>query len=249
MMINYFLILWFLFLFIFDIVIYIRKNYGSDIYNRHWKNNFCNFLLTKLISFLFLMPLVIYASTHSLTHMLSHKGAVLSIIIAIIILDLAGYLFHRISHKNQFMWKFHEIHHLDEVLDATTGLRVHFMESIFHTCLNFIIIWILGISMEAILLHSIIGFIIAIFHHSKVTLQIKFEKTLSYLITTPRFHEPHHDKEYENNNTNYSFIFSVWDRFFKTYHKETFKRDWNYGLAYQRDVDMFESIIRPLKKN
>ncbi|CAM3713443.1 hypothetical protein Xentx_01769 [Xenorhabdus thuongxuanensis] len=248
-MINFFLVLWFLFFFIFDIVFYIRKNYISDVYNCHWKNNFFNFLLTKIISFLFLVPLVVYASTHSLTHILSHAGTILSTVIGIIILDFSGYLFHRISHKNKFMWKFHEIHHLDEILDATTGLRIHFMELVFHVFFNVIIIWLLGISIEAILLHSIISFVIAIFHHSKLKFSIKFEEKLSYLITTPRFHEPHHDKEYKNNNANYAFIFSIWDRLFKTYHKETFKRDWNYGLAYQREVDMFESIIRPLKKN
>lgn len=208
-------------------------------------------MLTRIVSLLFIVPVVFYASHHPLTHVLSYTGdtsSLLDVFIGVIILDLSGYIFHRMSHKNKFMWRFHEIHHLDEVLDATTGLRVHFVELILHMFFNLVIIFLLGISLETILVHSVFGYIIAIFHHSRIRLPIKSEKLLSYLITTPRFHEVHHDKGYKNSNTNYSFIFTAWDRLLNTYHSKTFKKNWNYGLAYQRDVDTIESILRPLKK-
>ncbi|MDR0218634.1 MAG: sterol desaturase family protein [Enterobacteriaceae bacterium] len=250
-MINHILLFWFLFIFIFDIYFYVKKNiiFYSVKFNRHWRNNFFNFALTKLLSLAIFVPVILYASAHPLMNVINIVGGVTSIILGVVVLDFIGYIFHRLCHKNKFMWRFHEIHHLDEVLDATTGLRVHFFELMLHTFFNFLIIWLLGISSESVLVHSIIGFIIAIFHHSKIRLPVNFEKKLSNFITTPRFHAPHHDKEYKNNNSNYAFIFPVWDRIFKTYHDKTFTQDWNYGLAYKQDVNMLDSILSPFKKH
>lgn len=52
------------------------------------------------------------------------------IIIDLLCLDLVLYFFHVLAHKNIILWKFHEIHHLDERLDATTGFRIHFGEAL-----------------------------------------------------------------------------------------------------------------------
>ena len=46
----------------------------------------------------------------------------------ILLLDLWIYWWHRANHEWPFLWRFHEVHHRDRHLDATTALRFHFGE-------------------------------------------------------------------------------------------------------------------------
>ena len=50
------------------------------------------------------------------------------LLIDLLILDLLIYGWHRANHVLPWLWRFHEIHHLDQFLDATSALRFHFGE-------------------------------------------------------------------------------------------------------------------------
>ncbi|MEO6330831.1 MAG: sterol desaturase family protein, partial [Ginsengibacter sp.] len=54
------------------------------------------------------------------------------------------------------------------------------------------------------------------FHHSNTKLPFRFEKFLNYLIVTPRMHGIHHSMIKNETDSNYSVIFSFWDRIHKT---------------------------------
>ena len=49
----------------------------------------------------------------------------LEALLGFLLLDLAFYWFHRISHTWDFLWRFHGMHHLDTQMDVTTSLRFH----------------------------------------------------------------------------------------------------------------------------
>lgn len=152
------------------------------------------------------------------------------------------------SHKIAFLWRFHEIHHLEEILDVSTSLRVHFLEALFHAILNSLFIYEFGISQETIAVHALLSFLFATYHHSRFKIPFGIEEKISLLFTTPGYHEPHHDVDIKNNQSNYAFIFPVWDHIFSTYQKDTFKKEWVFGLSYSNDVDAIKSLVRPLSK-
>ena len=54
------------------------------------------------------------------------------------------------------------------------------------------------------------------FHHSNMRLPIEKERLLSKLIVTPRMHGIHHSVVRQETDSNYSVIFSIWDRLFNT---------------------------------
>jgi sterol desaturase/sphingolipid hydroxylase (fatty acid hydroxylase superfamily) len=54
------------------------------------------------------------------------------------------------------------------------------------------------------------------FHHSNTRLPRGFENLLNKLIVTPRMHGIHHSVKREQTDSNYSVIFSFWDRLHKT---------------------------------
>src|SRR5687768_4744732 len=52
-----------------------------------------------------------------------------TIVIAFLVLDFfGGWLVHVVQHKTHFLWRFHVVHHSDNNVDVTTGLRHHPVE-------------------------------------------------------------------------------------------------------------------------
>ena len=50
------------------------------------------------------------------------------VVLAILILDLAIWTQHLVTHKVPMLWRFHRVHHADRDFDVTTALRFHPLE-------------------------------------------------------------------------------------------------------------------------
>jgi sterol desaturase/sphingolipid hydroxylase (fatty acid hydroxylase superfamily) len=48
--------------------------------------------------------------------------------LAAALMDYTLYLWHVLTHRVPFLWRFHAVHHADLDLSATTALRFHFAE-------------------------------------------------------------------------------------------------------------------------
>jgi hypothetical protein len=56
----------------------------------------------------------------------------------------------------------------------------------------------------------------SLFHHSNVRLPIRMERLLNLVAVTPRMHGVHHSQVRDETNSNYSVVFSCWDRLHRT---------------------------------
>ena len=137
-------------------------------------------------------------------------------IIAFILLDYAIYWWHIILHKMPLMWRFHLVHHTDLDLDVTTAFRFHFGEMFGSVIYRGAAVLLIGASPLIILIYEIIFEAETQFHHSNTKLPLHFEKMLNKIIVTPRMHGIHHSVIKHETNSNYSTIFSFWDRMHKT---------------------------------
>ena len=54
-----------------------------------------------------------------------NANVLLTIIIGVLALDFSSWLVHLVMHKTPVLWRFHLIHHSDNNVDVTTGLRHH----------------------------------------------------------------------------------------------------------------------------
>src|SRR5437867_7495281 len=54
--------------------------------------------------------------------------APLAFVISFLLMDLAFYYWHIANHRIPFLWRFHNVHHIDPDLDVSTGFRFHFGE-------------------------------------------------------------------------------------------------------------------------
>jgi sterol desaturase/sphingolipid hydroxylase (fatty acid hydroxylase superfamily) len=141
---------------------------------------------------------------------------VLKALISFLLMDLAFYYWHLLNHKVPFLWRFHNVHHLDPDLDVSTAFRFHFVEIGLSTVFRVLQISIIGISPIAFMIYELCFTVNTIFQHSNIRLPIMFERVLNKIIVTPRMHGIHHSNFKEETNSNYSTVFSCWDRLHKT---------------------------------
>lgn len=133
-----------------------------------------------------------------------------------VLLDYSNYIWHILLHKLPILWRFHLVHHTDLDLDITTAFRFHFGEMIGSIFFRGAAIILFGASPLMVLIYEIVFEAATQFHHSNTKLPFKLETVLNYFIVTPRMHGIHHSMIKKETDSNYSIIFSFWDRMHKT---------------------------------
>jgi len=132
------------------------------------------------------------------------------------LLDLTFYYWHLANHKLAFLWRFHNVHHIDPDLDVSTSFRFHFAEVAMSAGFRIIQIAALGVSPVTFATYELAFQIGTLFHHSNVRLPLMVERFLGLVLVTPRMHGIHHSEVRRENNSNFSVVFPWWDRIHRT---------------------------------
>lgn len=138
-------------------------------------------------------------------------------LLAVLAMDYTIYLWHVAAHRVPFLWRFHQVHHLDLDLDSTTALRFHFGEMALSVPYRALQIVAIGTSQRALESWQRFFFVSVLFHHSNIRLPRRLERALSLLLATPRMHAIHHSVVPAETNSNWASGFSVWDRLHRTF--------------------------------
>ncbi len=173
---------------------------------------------------------------------------IFSILISVCLLDLIVYLQHLTFHENNFLWKFHSLHHSDHDLDASSGLRFHPIEIVISLIIKISFIIFIGVPPMAVIVFEIILNAMSLFNHSNIKIPEKMDKVLRFCIVTPDMHRIHHSENKIETNSNYGFCLSLWDSIFNTYRPNSLivQEKMNLGLK-EFPVLQKQSLIWALK--
>jgi sterol desaturase/sphingolipid hydroxylase (fatty acid hydroxylase superfamily) len=138
-------------------------------------------------------------------------------VISMLVLDLSIYLQHVMFHAVPALWRLHMVHHTDQDLDATSGIRFHPVEIILSLLIKFAVIAAIGAPPIAVLIFEVVLNATAIFNHGNVRLPLGLDRLLRLVIVTPDMHRVHHSVEIDESNSNFGFNLPWWDRLFGTY--------------------------------
>lgn len=141
----------------------------------------------------------------------------LALIASILLLDLLIYGQHVVFHKVPLLWRIHRVHHTDEDMDVTTGIRFHPVEILLSMCIKIAFVVVLGAPVLAVMLFEIILSTAAMFNHANVYIDTRLDRYLRWLIVTPDMHRVHHSVIKDETDSNYGFNVPWWDRLFRTY--------------------------------
>jgi sterol desaturase/sphingolipid hydroxylase (fatty acid hydroxylase superfamily) len=177
-----------------------------------------------------------------------NASVISTIIISALALDLfGGWLSHMIEHKVPLFWRMHIIHHADNNVDVTSGLRHHPLESVWRGLFFLIAIIICGAPIYAVMIYQTILTIFVAFTHANISLPLWLDKGMSYILVSPNMHKVHHHWKQPYTDSNYGAVFSIWDRLFRTY-LELDKSKLRYGLDKYYSNDKDEDLASLMKK-
>jgi sterol desaturase/sphingolipid hydroxylase (fatty acid hydroxylase superfamily) len=168
--------------------------------------------------------------------------------LAIVLLDYTLYLWHVLTHRVPFLWRFHLVHHVDLDLDASTALRFHFAELVISVPWRAAQILLIGVSPLAFSVWQTFLMLSILFHHSNVRLPFEVERRLNRLVVTPRMHGIHHSDVKEETDSNWSSGLTVWDRLHGTLRLDVPQSEIVIGVpAYRdpREVGLAEILKMP----
>lgn len=132
-------------------------------------------------------------------------------VIAILLLDYTLYIWHWLTHRVPFLWRFHQVHHTDREMDASTAIRFHFGEITLSVAFRAAQIWLIGPEPETYRAWQSFLFACILFHHSNIRLPDQWERRVAPILVTPRLHGIHHSVVPEEVNSNWSSGLTVWD--------------------------------------
>ena len=112
----------------------------------------------------------------------------IEIIMVILILDFCIWLQHLLTHKIEFLWRIHRVHHSDTEMDISTAIRFHPIEIALSMALKIGLVYILGADPLSVLIFEVLLNGSSIFNHANINIPNRFDKILRFLIVTPDMH-------------------------------------------------------------
>jgi len=173
------------------------------------------------------------------------------LILGFFLLDVSFYYWHRLNHVTPFLWRFHNVHHLDPDMDASTGFRFHFGEVALSAGFRAVQIVMIGPELSTFLIYELVFQLETYFHHSNLRLPQRLDRALNLLIVTPRSHGVHHSQRQAETDSNYSVVFSLWDRLHGTFRYPIPQSEITIGVPgydEQGDNRIGNALAQPFRK-
>lgn len=167
---------------------------------------------------------------------------------AVVLMDYTLYLWHVLTHRVPFLWRFHVAHHVDLDLDASTALRFHFGELALSTGWRAAQVALIGVSPLSLSVWQTFLLLSVLFHHSNVGLPLEVERRLNRVLVTPRMHGIHHSIIREETNSNWSSGLTLWDWLHGTLRLNVPQQEITIGVPAYRDpaeVSLIEVLKLP----
>jgi len=137
--------------------------------------------------------------------------------LTIVCIDLAFYVQHVLLHRVPLLWRLHRTHHSDLEYDFTTGVRFHPFEAVYTTGVVAAVIALLGAPPSAVVISQALSVLVAFIEHANVRMPPALDRVLRVVFVTPDMHRIHHSQDVHEGDSNFSNMFSFWDRLFRTY--------------------------------
>jgi sterol desaturase/sphingolipid hydroxylase (fatty acid hydroxylase superfamily) len=148
-------------------------------------------------------------------------NAGLSLVAGFLLLDFLRYTVHRCEHAVPLFWRFHALHHSDPDVDVTTSVRHHPVEYLLASAVYWSAVLVLDIPAIVAACHGLAVFGMAALQHGNIRLPELLERRLQPVLITVDLHRIHHSVVFDQANSNFGAVLSVWDRLFGTYTRMT----------------------------
>ena len=151
--------------------------------------------------------------------------------------DFSYYWFHRTSHRVNWFWASHVVHHSSQHYNLAAALRQTWTGNATGSFLFWAWMPLVGFHPVAVLLMQQISLIYQFWIHTE-TIK-KMPHWFEFIFNTPSHHRVHHGSDLKYLDKNHAGILIIWDRMFGTFRKEEERP--TYGLT--RNVNTFNPVM------
>ncbi len=152
-----------------------------------------------------------------------------------VLLDLCYYAFHRASHRINFLWAMHAVHHQSDEYNLSTALRQSWLDP-FAEWTFYIPLAVVGFPPAMYAGALSINRIYQFWIHTRA---VKRLGAAEAFLNTPSHHRVHHGIDPRYIDKNYAGIFIIWDRLFGTFEDEGKDAEPTYGTV--KALDSFDA--------
>jgi len=129
------------------------------------------------------------------------------VLLAAVMFDIGTTLFHQLSHKNSFFWRFHAIHHAPKRLYSFNGVMKHPLFQLMDALVSLGPLVLIGIPQDVALVLVFGIFTQLLIQHSNADMKTG---PLRRVFATAEVHRFHHLKG-KVGDVNFGLFFSLWD--------------------------------------
>lgn len=144
---------------------------------------------------------------------------------AVLLHDLAYFVFHVASHRVNVLWAAHVVHHESEDYDFDVSWRQGTVATWVTYAFYLPLGWI-GVPVEAFVIVHGVYQIHQFLVHTELVGRLG---PIEWIVATPRIHRLHHGRDPEYLDRNYGGLLCVWDRLFGTFVSQG--REPDYGVT------------------
>jgi sterol desaturase/sphingolipid hydroxylase (fatty acid hydroxylase superfamily) len=139
-------------------------------------------------------------------------------LIYLVVLDFAGYWYHRWQHRFGLWWELHAVHHSQRQMSLWCDDRNHLLDDVLQACFFAAIALAIGVPPgQFVVLTAVTSFMQSIQHANA---RLSYGRLLERVIVSPAFHRRHHAVGFGHEGVaygcNFGVLFPWWDMFFKT---------------------------------
>jgi len=149
----------------------------------------------------------------------------LLLLVALLLLDLTFYIWHRASHRVRFLWAIHLSHHSSEEMNYLVSFRQPWLAPFFKMPF-FALLPFVGLDPSVLMLAGLASTFWGVIGHTQIVPRLG---PLEWVFNTPSAHRVHHGTNPEYIDKNYANMFIFFDRILGSYAKEV--KPVNFGLV------------------
>jgi sterol desaturase/sphingolipid hydroxylase (fatty acid hydroxylase superfamily) len=167
--------------------------------------------------FLHVIPVGAYAFTYQHARVATLPANALTWTLLVLGVDLGYWTYHWASHRVNFLWATHAVHHQSEEYNLSTALR----QSWFTAALSWVFyqpLAVLGFPPEMFIIVYTLDILYQFWIHTRAVGKLG---PLEWILNTPSHHRVHHGIDPKYIDKNYAGIFIIWDRLFGTFEPES----------------------------
>lgn len=133
--------------------------------------------------------------------------------LALVVVELVEYTFHRLMHEVPFLWRIHATHHSAPRLYWLNSARFHPIDLFLVSSVKMVPLAVCGAGPPVFALVTLFAAIHGAYQHANLPVRLG---PLNWIFSMTELHRWHHSKRMEEANHNYGGNLAVWDVVFGT---------------------------------